>query len=164
MLPRLPLLTTLEYAPRLIHTYTRPLSFCACVSQCLCVCLCMDRLCVPVQFTYACIGASASACVCACAYAYTCACLCVLRAMITSSLRSCLCASLSLSLGPSLCVCVRRPHPDSEGGLCPWPRGHSLRDNNIDAALLQQIQAFIRQPAATRQAEGMRPLSSHRQS
>jgi hypothetical protein len=48
--------------------------------------------------------------------------------------------------------------------MCLWPRGHSLDYNNIDAALLQQIQAFMRQPVATRQAEGTRPLSSHSQS
>jgi hypothetical protein len=45
-----------------------------------------------------------------------------------------------------------------------WPRGHSLGYNNIDAALLQQIQTFMEQPAAARQAEGTRPPSSHRQS
>jgi hypothetical protein len=122
----------------------------------------MDRLCVPVRFAYACIGAFAFAYACACACA--CACLCVLRAMMMSLLRSCLCASLSLSLGPSLCVCVRRPHPDSEGGMYLWPRGHSLNGNKIDYALQQQIQAFMKQPVATRQAEGTRPPSSHRQS
>jgi hypothetical protein len=40
MLPRMPLLTTLGYAPRPIHTYTRPLSFCACVSKRMRVCVC----------------------------------------------------------------------------------------------------------------------------
>jgi hypothetical protein len=48
--------------------------------------------------------------------------------------------------------------------MCLWPRGYSLDDNNIDAALLQQIQASMQQPVAARKAKGTRPPSSHRQS
>jgi hypothetical protein len=158
MLPRLPLLTTLRYAPRPIHTYARPLSFCACVCMCVAV-----PVCVPMYGSAVCTSA-----ICLCVHRRLCLCLClsvcaeghddVITAIVP------LCLSLSLSLGPSLCVCVRRPHPDSEGGMCLWPRGHSLDNDYIDAALLQQIEAFMQQPAAASQAEGTRPLASHRQS
>jgi hypothetical protein len=123
-------------------------------------------VCLPVYRSAVCTSA-----ICLCVHRRQCLCLCLCLCLsvcaeghddvITAIVPVCL--SLSLLLGPSLCVCVRRPHPDSEGGLCLWPRGHSLDRNNIDAALLQQIQAFMRRPAATRQAEGTRPPSSHRQ-
>jgi hypothetical protein len=156
MLPRLPLLTTLGYAPRPIHTYARPHSFCACVCMCVAV-----PVCVPVYGSTVCTSA-----LCLCVHRRLCLCLCLSVCaeghdnVITAIVPVC----LSLSHSAPLCVCVRRPHPDSEGGMCLWPRGHSLSENNIDAALLEQIEAFMQQPVAARQAEGTRPPSSHRQS
>jgi hypothetical protein len=118
-------------------------------------------VCVPVYGSAVCTSA-----IRLCVHRRICLCLSVCAEghddVITAMMPVCL--SLSVLLGPSLCVCVRRPHPDSEGGLCLCPRGHSLKDNNIDAALLQQIEAFMQQPVATRQAKGTRPPSSHRQS
>jgi hypothetical protein len=109
--------------------------------------------------------------ICLCVHRRLCLCLCLCLCLsvcaegwddVTAFMPVCL--SLSHTHGPSLSACARRPHRDSEGGMCLWPRGCSLDYNNIDAALLQQIQAFLQQPVAARQAEGTRPPSSHRQS